>query len=250
MIGAGMIRREREGARELRSDLRRPRPRRAVGAPPVIGVQVHQRFGGERRDVGIPRIGACERAHALGVRVLVDCAGSRVPYRQCLDERARCGRGARRKRDRAGQRGPNASLRTRIHVGVDAGPERPRESPVAERAAGIDRDRGFERTRGFRGIEAPDQHDALMEVALRDRRTACHRPAIGTHAVEERCDRVAGARRSGRDRHCGSEQQRVCDESSRPPRAALSWPGSNESSGDLVRALLCDPGHSKRAHDG
>jgi hypothetical protein len=88
VMRAGMVRNQRHRAGELGDDLRRPGLCRAVGLPPVVGMQVQHRFGGEGRDFAVLREALRQRGHRPGVARLVDAAGGRMADRQRPDQTA------------------------------------------------------------------------------------------------------------------------------------------------------------------
>ena len=186
VVRAWMFRRNPQRRGEEGFDLRSPGLRRAVAFPPVVRVQVELRLGCECQHVGVARIRLGERAHPLGVAFLVDDARLRVARSERGDQRAMAGRGVNRQRLGAAHRGLHARGVDLLHVGVDRRPERPREPPEAERTLRV-RTRGrVERSRGLRRVEAPCEHHALVEIALRARHWRSGGEGVAPHAVEER----------------------------------------------------------------
>ena len=209
-----MVWRDGERARELRANFRCPWTRHPVRVPPIVRMQIEQGFGGKRREIGIPRIGPGQRAHAFGVGILVGRPRrirGRMAHGQRVDERTGAARSVRRQRLRLDQRRTHAFGGARVHVRVDVGTERPGETPPAERAARIGADRRFERARGFGGVEAPGQRHALMEIPLCGGHPTRHRPVVPAHAVEKRRDGItggsggAGVQRDAQDKQCGTQ---------------------------------------------
>ena len=131
---------------------------------------------------------AGERLHRVRVGLLVEALEMRrirMARRQCRD-RARARAALRAARPGAGDRRRNARPVARLHVAVHVGAERPREPPPAQRTARIDPRRFREGARRLGRIEAPGQHDALVEIALRQRVLRGDESAVGPHAIEQR----------------------------------------------------------------
>ncbi len=74
VVRAGVVGREFDGPLQQRLDLAGPWLRRAVRVPPIVGMQVEQRLGGEQGDVAVARVPRRERAHLVRVARLVDRA--------------------------------------------------------------------------------------------------------------------------------------------------------------------------------
>jgi hypothetical protein len=181
------------------------------GCPPVVGVQVEHRLGGQQRDVGVARVTAGQCAQAGRVGFFVDGIGAAggVAQRQRIDEIAKARRRRGPLRPRLAQRGVDALGVLRCHVGIDGRTQRPRQAPRAGGALGVQPGRRFERSRRLLRVEAPGQHHALLEHAPRSSDAAGIRGTELAHAVEHRRD-LGRTRRGGVKRaRGGADRQRA-----------------------------------------
>jgi len=150
-------------------------------------MQVELRLGGERQDVGVAGTALGERTHLGGVAFLVDDARLRVARGERRDQGAVPGRCVDGQRLGPPDRGLHARGVGLVHVGVDGGPERPRQSPEADRALRVCARSSVERARRLGGVEAPREHYALVEKALGERHRRAGGVRVRPHAVQERC---------------------------------------------------------------
>jgi len=191
--GAGVLGHEGERARELGANRGRPRSRTAVLLPPVVGMQVQQRLGGEQRHAGMTRVAAREGTHALRVGVFVEDAIARVAQGQRIDQRTLHRRGAVRMPARLAKRPVHAWCGLRAHVGVDVRPQRPGQCPPATRAGRVQCHGLLQRSRGLFGIEAVDEQHALFDVAPHAPVVRLDREPVAIEPAQQRsCRHVCG----------------------------------------------------------
>ena len=187
---AGMPRRGGERAVQPRRQFGRPWLRAAVRAPVVARVQVGERVGGQPLEVGVGGMGVGGAAGGRFVGAVQRRprrrGRRRVALRQHLDQQPGPAVGAGRQRPRAHDRRVGGAGVAGRHVVVDAGAERQRLAPGAQRAAGIAARRLAERAHGLAEVEAPHQGHALVEEGLD--------VGVGAH----RCD--PGAAQAGKPR--------------------------------------------------
>ena len=224
VVGARMVRRELQRAREQVGRCAGPRLRRAVGVPPVVRVEVEFGLGGEHQDLGVARKLPRELAHLRRVGLLVDGRGVGVARRKRRDQRLMARRRAGGQRPCPGEGRRHAGAGRGVHVGVDVRALRPRQRPPAGGALRVGARRGRERARGLGRIEAPRERHALLEIPLREGRRGPCRRVVGAQAVEQR--RVGPRCRPGkRGMQCHEGRQKLHEAAGsgqpRPPGGAL-----------------------------
>jgi hypothetical protein len=167
-------------------------------------------LGGQDGDVGVVRSTSGQSHHCLGIAArsgIVNTNGaSHIAQGHRLDEFA-CA-GIRRVHARLHDGIARDRHVGRVHVVVDARSHRPGDTPATHRAVRIAHGRGTKRTRGLGEIEAPAEHQTLLEVTLRLGMIGNARRAIRADAVEEarlrdfQATRVRQAEFTGRPGAC------------------------------------------------
>ena len=261
VIGARVPGLERLRLLQQRHDLGRPRLRAAVLLPEVPGMEVHQRLGGERLDVGVLLEALRDRSHRVGIGLVelraLGAGHRRVALRERLDQRAVRGLRLALQPLRLLAGLPGRRDRALFHGRVDMGSLHQGDAPEAHGAARIEPSRLAKRLLGRGVVEAVGQHQSLIEELLCQRRRRPDVAAVRAHPLEQLRRRDSSAAKAGAPvrarlpRQSRAVRTRIADlhragrgtsQSTGPCRAASRMVRPSPSE-DLVRVLLVNPSY-------